>query len=344
MSPAVDSGPNLLMDWHESRDSRNWLRAGIGSIAIHIFLVLAAIFFAGLDTPMPRRGTEIVSSIQRVTPLIAPPKRLTQQAPNRGKVSKEVDVESLLARQTRPQPPAPPLTRAFKPPSPPKQALFEPTPPRLVEPPKIDTATNSPQPQLPSAGVPQAPPPPQIQPEEKPKLAFETPGQHGTTSSPTMAKLEQPKTTVEDAIRGVARGGQGGPVVGDIEQPPNLPDTLRLPPMPQGSRSQLELLSDPMNVDFKPYLIRILSLVRRNWFAVIPESARLGNRGVVLIQFVVDRNGQVPKLVIATPSGSEALDRAAVAGVSASVPFPPLPADFKGRAFRLQFPFKYKVT
>lgn len=100
-------------------------------------------------------------------------------------------------------------------------------------------------------------------------------------------------------------------------------------------------MSDPMGVDFKPYLIRILALVRQNWFAVIPESARMGNHGVVQLQFIIDRNGQVPKLVIATPSGSEALDRAAVAGISASVPFPPLPSDFKGQQIRLQFAFKY---
>ena len=105
----------------------------------------------------------------------------------------------------------------------------------------------------------------------------------------------------------------------------------------------MELLSDPLGVDFKPYLIRILALVRQNWFAVIPESARLGNRGVVLLQFIVDRSGQVPKLVIATPSGSESLDRAAVAGISASVPFPPLPAEYKGQQIRLQFAIKYNV-
>ena len=65
--------------------------------------------------------------------------------------------------------------------------------------------------------------------------------------------------------------------------------------------------------------------------------------GVVLLQFIVDRSGQVPKLVIATPSGSESLDRAAVAGISASVPFPPLPAEYKGQQIRLQFAFKYNV-
>jgi len=91
----------------------------------------------------------------------------------------------------------------------------------------------------------------------------------------------------------------------------------------------------------KPYLIQVLALVKRNWYAVIPESAHLGAQGLVELQFIIDRSGQVPKLVIATPSGSEPLDKAAVAGISASVPFPPLPSDFKGQQIRLQFAFKY---
>ena len=36
-------------------------------------------------------------------------------------------------------------------------------------------------------------------------------------------------------------------------------------------------------------------------------------------------------------------DRAAVAGISASVPFPPLPAEFKGSEVRLQFAFVYNM-
>ncbi|MEZ5355006.1 MAG: energy transducer TonB [Bryobacteraceae bacterium] len=90
-------------------------------------------------------------------------------------------------------------------------------------------------------------------------------------------------------------------------------------------------------------MIRILSTVRRNWVAVIPESARLGRRGKVLIQFAISKDGAVPKLVIASPSGTEALDRAAVAGISASNPFPPLPDEFKGQQIRLQFTFLYNA-
>jgi TonB family protein len=183
------------------------------------------------------------------------------------------------------------------------------------------------------SGTPNAPPP-QIPPVEHPKLAFETPGQNGPSEFKGQAKLNPPKTSVQDVVHDIEHGGAGqGSVAGELERP--------LPGQP-GVRPELpELLSDPMGVDFRPYLLQILSLVRKNWFAVIPESARLGNRGVVELQFIIDRNGDVPKLVIATPSGSEALDKAAVAAVSASVRFPPLPNQFKGQQIRLQFAFKY---
>ena len=328
MSSTVDSGPNLLMDWHESRDSRDWFRAGTGSVIIHIFLVTGAILLAQLDTPELRTGAQIVSDIQRATPLIAPPTRLTQKEPNQGKVSKEVNVESLLSHSQKAVP-ARPALRAFKPPTASLPVAGMPTPPRYTEPPKVDVTANTPPLVAPPTSTPTPPPPPKIQAEEKPKLAFEDPGHQAPVTSPSLAKLPPPKTTVDDAIRGLAHGT-------DLEQPPNLGNMQLEPPA-------VNLLSDPMNVDFRPYLARILALVRRNWLTVIPSSARLGIRGIVTVQFIVNRNGQVPKLVIETPSGSEALDRAAVAGISATVPFPPLPAEFKGNEIRLQFAFKYNT-
>lgn len=315
------------MDWHESRSPRNWLRSAVGSIAIHIALLIGAILVAQLDTPVLRTGAQIVSDIQRATPLIAPPTRLTQKEPNQGKVSKEVNVESLLSHSQKAAPQRPAL-RAFKPPAPSRPVAGMPTP-RFAEPPKVDTASNAPPLAVPPTNAPAPPPPPKIQAEEKPKLAFEDPARQAPVTSPSLAKLPAPKTTVDDAIRGLAHGT-------DLEQPPNLGNMQMDPPA-------VNLLSDPMNVDFRPYLARILALVRRNWLAVIPSSARLGNRGVVTVQFIVDRTGHVPKLVIETPSGIEALDRAAVAGISATVPFPPLPADFKGSEIRLQFAFKYNI-
>ena len=101
---------------------------------------------------------------------------------------------------------------------------------------------------------------------------------------------------------------------------------------------QMQLLSDPQGVDFKPYLLQVLAKVRRNWMAIVPDSARMGQRGLVLIQFSIDRSGGVPKLVIASTSGITAFDRAAVAGISASNPFPPLPAATKATRSASKWP------
>jgi len=342
MALDADSGPNFLLDWHASDGKHRFVRAGAGSIAVHIVILSLVALVASLDVSTSRTATEIYSDFTRATPLIAPTD-LTQKAANRGKVAKEVNVEDLLPRPAVEQrlPPAP-AVRTFQPPSPKAPGPPEPPPPRVAEPPKIQTAANAP-PELPAlSGTPKAPPP-QIQAVEQPKLALETPGQSGPSENKGKAKLAPPKTNVEEIARSTLHGagGQGGVVVGNVEQPPELPEDIHLPPSPGRSGSSLELLSDPRGVDFKPYLIQILARVRQNWFAVIPESARMGNHGLVYLQFIIDRNGQVPKLVIATPSGSQSLDRAAVASISASVPFPPLPNEFRGNQIRLQFAFKY---
>jgi len=339
MTSGADSAPNFELDWHESDESRRYWRAGIGSLVVHAAIFALVLSLASLRGPAAKQGTEIFPDFKQAVHLVLP-SDLTQKAPNKGKVAKEVNVEDLKPRppSIKRVPPAP-AVRAFKPPNPqppgPQQSTVA---PRIAEPPKIEaplTAQNAP-PALPAmSGTPKAPPPPQIKPVEQPKLAFETPGQNGAAENKGERKLAPPKDTVQDAIHDIARAGGGGQ--GSIAGQPERP----LPGQTGISPELPELLSDPMGVDFRPYLFQILSLVRKNWFAVIPESARMGNRGLVELQFVIDRNGDVPKLVIATPSGSEALDKAAVAAVSASVRFPPLPNEFKGQQIRLQFAFKY---
>lgn len=163
------------------------------------------------------------------------------------------------------------------------------------------------------------------------------PGQPGT-----LELTGGPGQAVEGALQTLIRGGGGRQAVGDGVG--GLPSAGVLPSGPSNSGSAVELLSDPRGVDFRPYLTQILAAVRRNWFAVIPESARMGmNRGRTLIQFSVSRNGSVPKLVIAKTSGHPPLDRAAVAGISASNPFPPLPGEYLGQDIRLQFTFLYNI-
>src|SRR5258708_9763493 len=122
MRSDVDSGPNLLLSWNETPDQPRWFRAGIGSVAVHLVLFAWAFAIGSLDPPEPRDLTQISSNLHKVTPLYAPPpKELTQKAPNRGKVSQEVNVEGLLEHASKtvslPQTPL----RSFKPPVPQNQ-------------------------------------------------------------------------------------------------------------------------------------------------------------------------------------------------------------------------------
>ena len=220
----------------------------------------------------------------------------------------------------------------------------------MIEPPKIQIATAQPPvpptiapPPSPSSTISQALPPP---PSAKPKLSFEN------VAPPPPVKLQGPPdpallmraAAMERAAQNSTKPpGGGGLTVGDSGD-----DLANLPRLDQAQSkgrvgSNLQLLSDASGFDFKPYLMQVLASVRRNWMAVMPETVKTGRRGQVLIQFIIDRRGGVPKLVIATSSGTEAFDRAAVAGVSASNPFPPLPADFKGDQIRLQLAFSYNA-
>lgn len=336
----------LLLDSEGSERQRRLKLALSLSIAAHVIGIVLVRYAPAIDVHREVKNVEIVRT---VTPLVMPPSLVTQRSPNQGKLSKDITLEALQAPRTPvnaaapgvPSPPGP--KQNFKPPvsrpgvSTPNQSL--------PDAPPVEVAQNRPQgAPNPLLGTPNAAAPPKIEPQEKPKLAFETPGSvSGSLSGQGRVKIPQAqRSTVDEIVRTAPKGPQAGLSVGDEGTAGAGPD-LRSP-LPGKLGSQVELQSDPMGVDFAPYLIRVLSAVRRNWYAVIPESARFGRQGRTVIQFAISKDGSVPKLVIAGPSGAEALDRAAVAGISASNPFPPLPPEFKGQQIRLQLVFSYNLN
>jgi TonB family protein len=126
-----------------------------------------------------------------------------------------------------------------------------------------------------------------------------------------------------------------------------------LPGAPSGGRGQdgylggdVELLTPTEGVDFTNYLARIVASVKRNWISVMPESARMGERGRVVLQFRIFRDGMVPDAEpgLMGTSGKEPLDRAAISSIRASSPFPPLPAAFSGPYIELRFMFLYNLS
>jgi TonB family protein len=338
VAPPADADLQLLTQWGSPADGPRQRKAAVLSVLVHVVIIgLLLAVPDGWNEPPPREREHHTI----VTPLVEPPTELTQRAPNKKPVSKEFDSVAELERKSLQVPQGAPSStrpRAFRPeaPQPPPQKASAPLP----EAPKFDTAP-------PKVEVPQiAQATPQIEPVERPKIVLENPAAPPPPVAPGQSKIAIPNASVDQAIREAIKSTpSGGLAVGDLDLggPGGVGPGINLPPAPGASASNLELLSNPQGVDFRPYLMQILAAVRRNWMAVYPESARLGRRGRVSIQFAIARQGSVPKLVIVGSSGTEALDRAAVAGISASNPFPPLPSDYKGERIALQFNFAYNM-
>ncbi|MCU1336918.1 MAG: TonB family protein [Bryobacterales bacterium] len=311
-----DSGPlELFPEWQEPITSRRLFRAGLGSLLVHVAVL--ALFLTLPETSTRFTGPPVTADFRKAAvPLFAPKIfEVTQKDENKGKVTHQLDIRSSLRE-------APPKARTFVPPAP-GGPVAPPAP--LTPPPQIQAAVSAP----PVSGVVPTLP----QPADKPKIVLESVGAAAApVTPPENPTIKLPNTALDEiAHASVQPGGAGSMVI----SPDGASEATAL--------RQMQLLSDPLGVDFKPYLLQVLASVRRNWMAIVPDSARMGRRGLVLIQFSIDRRGGVPKLVIASTSGITAFDRAAVAGISASNPFPPLPAAYKGDQIRLQMAFSYNL-
>lgn len=305
-----------VLDWREPMSSGRVARAAACSVGAHI---LIAIVVLSMPAPPVRSRNPVTFDVRKAVPLVLPSDlRITQRDPNPAKAKEQLDVRSALP--TQPSPP-----KVFQPPAPVGGPELEEPPKPLPAVPDVDVQVAVNVPQVP-AGRPSIPVP--VKPPEK-ILEDVTPApDFGPRANP---RIVAPSQTPEEIARSISPGGPpgGGVSNGAGSEPASL--------------GEMQLLSDPQGVDFKPYLLHVLTTVRQKWFAIIPPEARTGRPGLVTVQFIIDRQGHVPKLVIANPSGTLAFDRAAVAAISASYPFSPLPADYRGQEIRLQLAFSYNV-
>jgi TonB family protein len=103
------------------------------------------------------------------------------------------------------------------------------------------------------------------------------------------------------------------------------------------------LSPNPKGIDFGPYLNHLLNRLRANWYTVMPEMARLGQKGRVDIVFTVTRVGNVKDLQIVVNSNYEPLDRAALSAIQLSNPFQHLPAEYE-TDLKLRIAFLYNMN
>ena len=254
---------------------------------------------------------------------------------------------------------APPAPRVVTPPPKVKvdpRILRQIAPPEPVAPPQPVQPKVQPK-ELPSAPAPQPnanqPPPAPVPKQEvatnnAPKLELpDTP-----TARPNLTLPKSSSNPLRDTLRDMSRQSNSSGTSGAFSAP--------TPRVPAGGGGRLggggtqgnsgmsgayQILTPTEGVDFSDYMARVLASVRRNWYAVMPESAQLGDRGRVVLEFSIRRDGSVPnedpqRLL---GSGKEPLDRAAVSAIRSSNPFDHLPPAFGGPEIRLRFIFLYNL-
>jgi TonB family protein len=110
---------------------------------------------------------------------------------------------------------------------------------------------------------------------------------------------------------------------------------------PQLSANDPIILSDTHGYDFTQYLNQLTQRVRTKWYSSIPDVARQGQKGRVVVIFTIPRDGGVQNVRIVAGSGTESLDRAATNAVQSVSPVQMLPADFNDNQIVVQFAFSY---
>lgn len=172
----------------------------------------------------------------------------------------------------------------------------------------------------------QQPPPPAPQPQQQAIVEAPKPA----PTKPNFGAQQSAGDLVRQAARNAAHDHGSG---GDYGQ--------SAPSAHQGLNTGVDILSDTQGVDFGPYLRRILSDIKRNWYPLIPEEAQppLNKQGETLIRFTISPDGSIAAMNLDGSSHDVAIDKACWGAITSEGKFPPLPAAFKGPNLELRIDF-----
>ena len=297
--------------------------ARISSIAFHFVVILLIILEPNIFPNREPAQPNIAQ--QEVTDLYLPP-----------------DVNKVPKVEEAPQPKSPVMRidpRLLRKLAPPRE--FQP-PPGPVEPEHV--VHDNPAPNKASA-PPSAPAAPMAQPHTPVDSPVRSQPQQDPMNSLVLPRFS-PGKALQESLHEALKGGPS--VSGQFGGPAQAPGGGALGGGGGGQGylgGAVELLTPTEGVDFTNYIARVLASVKRNWYAVMPESARLGDKGKVILQFRILQNGIVPEPepVLMGSSGKEPLDRAAMSSIRTSTPFEPLPSAFSGPYIELRFIFLYNI-
>lgn len=312
----ITGDPNLLIQPEAKKDAKWDALMRVLSVVVHVAVIAFVLLWPKIFPSHEPTDAEIAAAQKEIPfALYIPPEKPVPPTPTPKLNINRETLKKVVPPEVKPEIPAP--VSPERPPS------------DLPEAPRPQIPMN-PAPAVPNQ--PMAPAPSHLEP-----VAPATP------TNPNHLNLQLPQSSpgkliqdqISDAI-GHARtpGGvySGGPAV---------PGSRGGPGMGYG----VQVLSDTQGVDFNPYIQRLLATLKRNWYAIMPTSALMGDRGIVSTTFQINPDGSIPSPdpELERTSGKEPLDNAAMSAIHASNPFEPLPSQFHGPYLKLRIIFIYNI-
>jgi periplasmic protein TonB len=317
---------NLLVEPEEKRDAKEDLVTRALSVAFHVGFIIFLIFLPKIFPPHIPTSEETLAASKELGVVYLPSDvpSLSKAPPSEPGPRVRISPKTLnRAAPPRPESHALEVPPASSPEKPPTDLPSAPVPRTSSTP-----ATSAPPPEAPAPSRLLLP----SQPQPKPGLNLGLP-----SSSPDRQLQDQ----IRDAIKrpgGVTYGDEGSSGSGGTGRGGGGHG-------PGAGFPGMTILSDLQGWDPKSYMTRLHAIVMRNWTAVLPESYYMGDKGIVVITFTINRDGSihVDEPILDRTSGKEALDRAVMAAIRSSVPFEPLPPEYKGDSLQLRGAFFYNI-
>ncbi|HKC00861.1 MAG TPA: TonB C-terminal domain-containing protein [Terriglobales bacterium] len=331
-----DDVPHLLIQLQDDLSRARKREALWLSVILHLFVIILLWNSEKLMMLLPHKTVNLAirtdtDRSKDATFLELPP---DAQKLTRGPDAKVISDKDRIASSKTPQINREDLKKILQSAHPGRPGANVQAPPAQGQPAQNQAAQNQ-QPPVPQENQQQASP----QPRPSDQTAqLQTPPQ-ASRPQPNFNTSMTAGSAIEQAARAAAetRGNYGSGQAGDYGLSQGRSGAKAL--------DQAEILTDTMGVDFGPYLTRITQIVRQNWYNLMPPSVYppILKQGKLSIEFVILKDGKTTGMVVHTPSGDVALDRAAWGSITASTPFPPLPKEFPGQILGLRFYYFYNL-
>jgi len=109
---------------------------------------------------------------------------------------------------------------------------------------------------------------------------------------------------------------------------------------------RVEFLTSTGEADFSPFITHLHDSLKQNWIATLPGSVQKGEQGLVVVRFIILRDGTLvdSSTKIVSSSQKKSLDKHALETLRKSAPFDPLPQTYSAPQIELRASFYYNLT